>query len=117
MLKIIVPNGTSRKLDTITRPEVKMHLPAEKVTITVYNQSKTALVNITMLTTDSTIVVIQDPPTTEFKLDAIPDNLLTALREKEPWDIEGHCFYCWEADVQGLLSDHKPDCLWLRIQS
>lgn len=119
MFKINVPVGTSRKLDTITRPEVKVNLPAEKVTVTVFNKSRTAVVDITTSATGDTIIVnIQDPPDTEFKLDAIPDDLLVQLREKGPWDVEGYCFYC--ESCRGLVivgqQMHKPDCLWLHIQ-
>ena len=116
MLKIKVPNGDSRKLATITRPEVKVNLPAEKVTLLVFNKSKTATVEITSTATeDYTIITVDDPPEKEFRLSLLSDDLLTHLREKEPWDIEGNCFYCGQADGDDFPPSHKPNCLWIRI--
>ena len=74
MNKIIIPVGTSRKIETLQRPEIKIHHHAEKVTVTVFNRSKTAKVELTITATgDTYIITVEDPPQTEFKLEPIPE--------------------------------------------
>ena len=70
MIKIAVPCGTSRKLETITRPEIKIHHPAEKVNILVFNKTRKARVTITETETrDSIIVMVEDAIDEEFHLE------------------------------------------------
>lgn len=109
MIKIDVPPGTTRKVDTLTRPEVKINIPAELIVMTVFNKSQTAKVEIGIAGSLYTVTV-SDHPSTEFKLEMPPDTLLSRLREKSPWDGAGYCFYCEAVD------HHKPECLWVAIQ-
>lgn len=114
MLKINVPPSESRQLESIEHQEIKINIPAEKVTIMVYNKTSNTQVTITETATKSMILVtVEDPPQTEFRLEPIWDDLRGDLVVKGPWDVEGYCFYCCEANTD--KNGHKPDCLWLRI--